>query len=570
MTEQVILHVRWGTTSRQVNITDWKIGEWKPTPDGDQKRIIENPGHQKYWDYQGADTKHTLIKYVEEKEETEKKIVETEENTPPERILYDFIKELDVQFHTDQFANDCVIYNNKYYELNGREIKAIVAALFYEEKGCVFNDQAWGKIINVLSNQCTLNPKYFPLRCYTKENEVYYDSGDTVWKFVAGTPTPYKKGSECPVIFRSYSHQMPAPIKETSRTSKEIIEEVASLFNIQDFRPETIPPLFCSEHPHPMSLVTGDPGAAKSTFTLFLKMLVDPDQVDKLSMPDRKNVSDFGLHRQRFYLLLYDNIRSFYQEQSDELCRMITGGTSITRKLYTNGELYVMKGLPRIIGNGLRPEPSSFNDLLDRTLLFDMNRIANSKPEKIIWCKLNQLLPELRYACLRDMSNALVLAYEQEFPKMPRMSEFCLLGESLNCLWGGELGSFVDWFNKKMDIAHASGMDDSFIVVLLAYLDAHKGLLQEGLGYSSSEWRFRLEEWGREPVMASNEWGKEYKTKDFVRPNIYMYLEEKEFPKNSTWIGRRFRDISPLLSNLGYTIDVNRTSKESKILIKFK
>lgn len=556
MNEEFI-HVRWGLTSRQLNITGWTKGEWIDCVNGEKKRVLENPGHNKYWDFLGLDGKHTLEKYFEKENNKE----DEEEKIPPERTLYDFVQTLEMEFCCDQFANDCVVYNKKYYQLNSREIKAIISSMYFKEKGCVFSNQTWEKVINVLSNDCTLNPKSFPIRCYTEADNVYYDSGDCVWKFYGGKATRYElNDSECPVIFRRYPHQINAPIKETSKTAKELLEQVTELFNIQDFRAETIPPLFCSEHPNPMFLVTGDPGAAKSTFTLFLKMLVDPDQVDKLSMPDKKNLVEFGLHRQRFYLLLYDNIRSFYQEQSDELCRMITGGTSITRKLYTNGELYVTKGLPRIIGNGLRPEPSSFNDLLDRTLLFDMNRIKHSKPEKFIWRILNDLIPEIRYACLRDASEALTLAYEQEFPKMPRMSEFCLISESLNVLWKGELGSFVNWFNNKMDIAHASGMDDPLTVVLLKYFEIYKSDTEYGIARTTSEWKYTLEQWAMQKDGSYN----------FIYPEAAMCVQEKDYPKNAVWLGRRFRDLSPLLNGLGYEVSVIRTSQENKVMFKKK
>lgn len=557
MTEEFI-HVRWGLTSRQINITGWYKGEWIDCVNKEKKRVLENPGHTKYWDFLGLDGKHTLEKYFE-KEESEKESKEDKESV--EKTLYNFIGTLGMEFCSDQFANNCVVYKKKYYELNSREIKAIVSSLYFKDFNCVFSNQAWEKVTNVLSNDCILNQKYFPIRCFTEGEIVYYDSGDTVWKFYGGEVTKYNVDTDdCPVIFRRYQHQLPASLEKTDKTAKELLEQATKLFNIQDFKPETIPPFFCSEHPNPMFLVTGDPGAAKSTFTLFLKMLVDPDQVDKLSMPDKKNLVEFGLHRQRFYLLLYDNIRSFYQEQSDELCRMITGGTSITRKLYTNGELYVTKGLPRIIGNGLRPEPSSFNDLLDRTLLFDMNRIQHSKPEKVVWKILNELIPKIRYACLRDASKALTLAYEQEFPKMPRMSEFCLISESLNVLWGGELGSFVNWFNNKMDIAHASGMDDPVTVVLLKYLEFHSDSAKAGISRTSTDWKYTLEKWALEKDPSYN----------FINEEAAMCIQEKDYPKNAVWLGRRFRDLAPLLSSLGYEVTVIRTSKENKVLFKKK
>jgi len=493
-----------------------------------------------------------------------------EDKVSSEKEIHDFAKELGVEFYQDQFSNNVAVYRKHYYLISNSEFESFIGRKFFEKNGTLWNEGTWSKFIKITTYDCMSNTKFFPLRVHVEGDTIYYDSGKGIWKFANEEAKVYlAEDNEIPVIFRRYKHQMEAPLKETTRTAKEIIEEITSKFNIKDFRPETIPLFFCSEHPHPINLISGDPGAAKSTFSLFIKTLVDPDQVDKLSIPEMKNISDFGMHRQQFYVLLYDNVRNFDKNQSDELCRMVTGGTSITRKLYTDGELYITKGLPRIIINGLRPEPSSFNDLLDRTLLFDMNRITNSKPERTIWRELNGTMAELRYACLRDMSAAMVLAYEQEFPEMPRMSEYCLLGESLNVLWGGELGSFVGWFKERMAIAHAAGMDDPFTIVLKGYLDANKGVLKQGIQYSASEWRFKLEEWGKDVVVRQNAYGEEYKTKDFLRPDMALCIDEKEFPKNANWVGRRFRDVAPLLHQFGYTIDVNRTSKESVILIKY-
>lgn len=563
--------VVWGLTSRKISIEGWKTGEWTEATDGSKKRIVEDTTGQRYIDYEYKDGKHKLVKQIsaQEKQKKEEKVIQKEKDKEdsPEKKLFDFIKSEGMEFYKDQFANNCVIYKNKYYELNGSEIKARISSLYFQNNDAVFNDATWNKVVNILSNECLLNERYFPLRCHTDTDAIYYDTGKEVWLFINGKAIQLDSTAThtLPFVFRRYNHQKIAELKETDKTAKELLQEVIDLFNIEDFRPESIIPMFSSEHPNPMGLISGDPGSAKSTFMTFLKRLVDPDQVEKLSMPDKKNLAEFGLHRQRFYVIAYDNIRSISQEQSDELCRMITGGTSATRRLYTNGEIYVMKGLPRILGNGLRPEPSSFNDLLDRTLLFDMFRIKHSKPEIVIWKKINDLMPEIRYACLRDMSAAIVLAYEQEFPKMPRMSEYCLLGESLNVLWGGQLGDFVNWFNKKMSIAHGSGMDDSLAVVLIGYLQENKSYLTEGINCTASEWRLKLLDWANEKYETEVSYGKAvYKE---LRPNMATLVKEEGFPKNANWLGRRFRDLSPLLNELGYEINVIRTSEENTIRI---
>lgn len=568
MAEEITIQRRWGTTSRPLNIAGWELGEWDQK--GDQpKRIITDPGGNKWYDYLGSDGLHDLIKYIKSPEfkQEQQNIKEEEREVSPEKVLYDFVIELGITFCSDQFANNCCIYKNKYYVLDSREIKAEIASLYFEMKESVFSDATWNKFISIISNKCIVNPKTFPIRCHTDGQNIYYDTGFSVWRFSQDTEIGFTVES-APVTFRRYNHQVKADIQPTDKTAKELIEEVAKIFNIEDFRPETIPILFCTTHPNPIYLLGGDAGAAKSTFSMFLKMLVDPNNADKLELPDPNDMENFGLHRQNFYIIVYDNVKAIYQKQSDELCRMVTGGTTLARKLYTNGELYITKGMPRIVLNGLRPEPSSFNDLLDRTLMFDMRRVK-SRPESVVWAELNSIIPQLRYACLRDLSKAVVLAYDQEFPKLPRMSEHCLLGESLNVLWGGELGSYVDWFNRRMDIAHASGMDDPLTVVLTEYLLQNKAYLDTGLSYTTSEWRFKLVEWAAEKEVILDGI-KEYRTNKPLRPSMQMCIEEKEFPKNATWLGRRFRDLTPLMELLGYSIKVIRSSKENFVEIRNK
>lgn len=562
-----IIHVRWGLSSRQVDIEGWTIGEIESAGE-EKKRILVDPSGKKWIDYIGKDGKHDLQKIIEKKERKEDTFKEEKLDEPaPEKLLYDYITGLNIEFCIDQFSNSCVLYNNKYYLLNSVEFRAEISKSFFLEKQKLFGESTWNKFIHIVSTDCLSNEIYFPIRCHTDDNHIYYDTGISVWKFGCDQNQGYTIESDLPIKFRRYKHQQKADIIPTEERTKDLIKEITDIFNIDDFRPEIIPLLFCSNHPNPIYLFTGEPGSAKSTFSSFLKKLVDPDHADKPTFPEPKKVSEFGMHRQHFYLIEYDNVRSFSHEQSDELCKMVTGGATISRKLYTDGELFIMKGLPRIIINGLRPEPSQFNDLLDRSLLFDMRRIKERMTEKIIWSKLNAIIPRLRFACLRDMSNALTLAYEQEFPNLPRMSDYCLLGESLNVLWGGELGSFVNWFNKKMNISHASGMDDPLMVVLVSYLEDHREDLKKGISCSISEWRFKLVEYAEQKVIEHTNLGVEYEGRTFARKDLALAVQEKDFPKNAIWLGRRLRDVSPLLSTLGYSVSVRRGGRENTVEI---
>lgn len=584
--ENYYIHIRHGLTSRILDITGWKVGEWIEVGDGttDKKRLIIRPDGTSYQDFLREDGKHDLVK-IEEKNKTKKvqeenkelkeaiteKEISLEERESEELKLYKYIIALDIRFCTDQFSNEVAIYKNKYYVINGKEFKSLVAEIYFEEKGKVFNDGIWKKVLTVLNAKCSHKIEFFPLRAHTQEGKNYYDDGQLVWEFDNGEYKTYDRDSkECPVIFRRYNHQLPAEIKPNDKKTKELLADIKGLFNIEDFREESIVPMFSSEHPEPMKLLVGDPGAAKSTLSLIIKRLVDPDQVERVSIPDKNNLSDFSMHRQHFYVILYDNIREFTKEQSDQLCMMITGGTGVSRMLYTNGDLHISKGLPRIIGNGLRPEPSNFNDLLDRTLIVDMLRIENSRPEKEIWSKVNSILPELRFCCLRDISKAVHVTLEEE-QEFPRMSEYCLLGEKTRVLWKEE-NSFTKWFSYRMDVSHATGMDDPMMIVLEKYLESYKYLLEtpEGIKMTGSDWRIKLVEWSKERMNLGVGIDGSTKEGNYLRKDMALLVEEKDFPKNATWMGRRFRDLSPLLRAKGYGVEVIRTADDRSIRLFIK
>lgn len=579
--EQIIIQIRRGLTSKQLNITGWKLGEWVILEDTTKKRLIVAPDGQTYQDYLGLDMKHDLVR-VDEKNKTKKvqdenkllkkaiteKEIRLEDKESVELDLYKYIIGMGIRFTTDQFGNRVGIYNNKYYEINHDEFKYLIVEVYFEEKGKVFNNSIWEKVKSILQAKCAHDTTEFPLRCHTNGIRTYYDDGDSVWEFCMGEAKTYdKESADCPVIFRRYVQQQKAPIAFSTKKTIDLLRKVTALFQLEDYREESLLPLFLSSHPSPIQLFTGDPGAAKSTYTQFISTLVDPNNAEKLTLPAKNELEKFALHKQQFYIIQYDNVRDFCAEQSDELCRMVTGGTSIARKLFTNGELYLSKGMPRLLINGLRPEPSNFNDLLDRTLLLDMRRV-NSKPEDEIWSKINEILPELRYCCLRDASLALALEIG-EIDNLPRMSRYCILGEKISRVWGNEKNSFIEWFTKRMEISHASGMDDPLMIVLKDYLKANKFEVEtQGMKHSASEWRIRLVEWAKEKNVTTDIYGveKEGQTK---RKGMAMLVDEKDFPKSANWIGRRFRDLAPLMETLGYGIEVLRTT-DDRIVHIFK
>jgi len=77
-------------------------------------------------------------------------------------------------------------------------------------------------------------------------------------------------------------------------------------------------------------------GAAKSLTQTILRSVIDPSTTELRSAP--KNNEDVFVGAGVNWLLAYDNVSHSSADLQDTLCRIATGATHATRRLYTNHE----------------------------------------------------------------------------------------------------------------------------------------------------------------------------------------------------------------------------------------
>jgi hypothetical protein len=481
------------------------------------------------------------------------------------QLLEETAQQLKAEFWQDQFGATVVIIGRRVYDVNDSTYKALLAETFYSRHGDVFSETTFNKHISLgVSKAVRKNPRIFPRRIHRIGNTIYYDTKEGVWEFKAGEYYVYTADDpEVPVIFRRYSDSLDAPIERTEETPKELIEKITNQYNHNGLHWTFIASFFEPTHSHPIGLFNGDPGAAKSTIACMIKSLVDPSIADKITIPE--NVAEFDTYREKFYVCNYDNVRKIEAEQADELCRQVTGSASVKRKLYTDSGLYLSTGKPRILLNGVKPEPSAFNDLLDRFYPVFMRKLEKNRNEEEVNKEILFALPKIRFACLKQISLALLKPIE-EFEDLPRMAEFSMLCEQLNILTGGTKGEFIKHYREKISVSHAAGLDDAFASVLIEYIDAHKN---SEMRYSALEWYQKIKEWAEQTIQEDQGNGN-YARTVFIRPEIEMIVKDKDFLKNPVAIGRRFRELNNLLEAQGYNINYYRTNQKNIIEVKKK
>ena len=127
-------------------------------------------------------------------------------------------------------------------------------------------------------------------------------------------------------------------------------------------------------HGFPCLIVSGPQGAGKSTFAKEIVGIVDPRGNPLQKFP--KNLDDLWLAAAQRRVMVLDNIRRINVDRSDDLSRMLTGGSMEKRRHHSNGQLYVTDAQNPIMLVGIgavADEP----DLLDRGVGVRLRRTGN-------------------------------------------------------------------------------------------------------------------------------------------------------------------------------------------------
>jgi len=241
-------------------------------------------------------------------------------------------------------------------------------------------------------------------------DSIYYDLSDEKNRCVKITKDGWEiVENQIDVLFRKYNHLKPQvePIRNLDRIDTiddKMLDKFISLFNLKKTNKENtiediklllkcyLISLFIPEIPKPIKALHGEQGGAKSTCQELVKMLIDPSNIQTLTFP--RDATEFVQQLSHNYIAFYDNVSEIRDWISDLLCRAVTGNSFSKRALWTNDD-DIYYNFKRIIGiNGIDLAATKA-DLLDRSLIFETERIAKKDRKKIkkIWEKFNQLKP---------------------------------------------------------------------------------------------------------------------------------------------------------------------------------
>src|SRR5262249_41545824 len=163
--------------------------------------------------------------------------------------------------------------------------------------------------------------------------KLYLDLGDETWRAVEIDTAGWRVIDNPPVRFRRANgmQALPAPLSGGS------LEALRSFLNVRsdaDFVLVVAWALSCLRNrgPYPIIVVSGEQGSAKSTFSMMLRALLDPNTAPLRALP--REDRELFIAANNGHVLAFDNVSGLPPWISDTLCRLATGAGFAVRQLY--------------------------------------------------------------------------------------------------------------------------------------------------------------------------------------------------------------------------------------------
>ncbi|KRB16649.1 hypothetical protein ASD99_09955 [Mesorhizobium sp. Root695] len=176
------------------------------------------------------------------------------------------------------------------------------------------------------------------------------------------------------------------------------------------------------EGPYFILLVEGEQGSGKSFVCEIIKRIIDPNKAMRLRLPDKPQ--DLMIQAKEYRLLIFDNASGMKAEMSDALCALATGGGIAVRKLYSDGDLYVMSYCRPFAVNGISGYANR-PDLMERAIPIKLSPMPERgrRTEAELLAEFDKLLPGILGALYAAVSYAIRNYDTIEPPRNLRMAD---------------------------------------------------------------------------------------------------------------------------------------------------
>jgi hypothetical protein len=309
------------------------------------------------------------------------------------------------------------------------------------------------------------------LRVARFEDAIWYDLSDEAWRAVKITPDG-RSIEAAPAFFRRYG--VTAPQVEPSRNGN--LRRLPDFVNLNDDADKALFQIYAAtclvpDIPHPLTIFHGEKGAAKTTAMRVLRRVVDPSQHDLIGMS--RSLQDLEIVLSHNYMPSFDNLDFLQGSQSNLLCSACTGGGISKRELYSDEDEIILSFRRCVTLNGINVVASRA-DLLDRSLLFELNRIEpeNRKEESVFWREFEEALPEIMGGLFDTLSKAMAIYPTLDLKDLPRMADFARWGCAVAEALGIGRDKFLEYYKENIAASNQEAINANPIATaIVAFMD---------------------------------------------------------------------------------------------------
>jgi hypothetical protein len=238
------------------------------------------------------------------------------------------------------------------------------------------------------------------VRVGSMDGRLYLDLCDENWRAVEIDDIGWRVIDDPPVRFRRSAglQALPEPKLDGS------VDTLRSFLNVKTEADFVLAVAWLlaalrDRGPYPVVVLSGEHGAAKSTFTKILRALVDPNTAPLRALP--REDRDLFIAANNAHVLTFDNVSGMAPWISDTLCRLATGGGFSVRQLYTDQDEVLFNATRPVILNGIE-DIVTRPDLADRAVFLALEPIPEDRcrTDAELWAAFEAERPRILGALL--------------------------------------------------------------------------------------------------------------------------------------------------------------------------
>jgi hypothetical protein len=376
--------------------------------------------------------------------------------------------------HGEPWARFLIGDHFEHYPLEGRPVRDLISKFVWEREGMVIYREALKAAMAGLSAKARFEGEQHALytRCAWHEGGIWIDLSNERWQAVRITSDGWEIVDDPPILFRRYPHQKPM---EVGKAKAEL--DLNQWLNVKDGEDSKLlhvwlPINLIPDIPHPVIVFYGPQGSAKTTHSKMVKAIVDPSEAQILSVP--RDIAELAQILSHHHLCVFDNLSSLPGWVSDVLSRAVSGDGFSKRKLFTDEDDIVFRYQRCLIINGINVVATR-PDLLDRSIILELDRLKTMKTEDEVWGGFREALPDIRATVFSLVSRAMGLRAGAPRFTLPRMADFTLWGYAMAEAMGVGGSSFPQMYYTNIGRQSSLVIEDSPVAsALVAFMETRE------------------------------------------------------------------------------------------------